>query len=95
MAAGAEPETDPAILAIMNDSSLNPIEKARKKQALVNARVLASMEESDDEEEARCSCRIHLRAITLSSGRVHPARACNSARNLTGAFFQVDLNMFK
>lgn len=38
-----------AIKAIMEDASLNPIEKARKKQALLNARWLAE----DDEDEVQ------------------------------------------
>lgn len=47
----APPETDAEVLAIMNDPSLNPIEKARKKQALVNARILSAHEESDHAEQ--------------------------------------------
>ena len=35
--------------AIMNDSTLNPIEKARQKQALMNAKWLANAADSDDE----------------------------------------------
>jgi hypothetical protein len=49
--AEAPPETDTEVLAIMNDASLNPIEKAQKKQALVNARILSAHEESDDVEQ--------------------------------------------
>jgi hypothetical protein len=45
------PEADPEVLAIMSDPSLNAVEKARNKQALINSRVLLALEESDQDEQ--------------------------------------------
>lgn len=45
---------DNEVIAIMNDESLTAIEKIRKKQALINARILDGAS-SDSEDEKACN----------------------------------------
>ena len=52
--------------AIVDDSSLNPIEKARKKQALINARILASLDDDHDVEQVRTLFRTDLIRVAVS-----------------------------
>jgi hypothetical protein len=50
MTAASSPPKDAEIAAIENDNSLSVIEKARKKQALLNARILRALEAETADE---------------------------------------------
>jgi hypothetical protein len=55
MTAPVSPKEDTETIAIENDESLSAIEKARRKQALLNERILRELEPETAEEV----CPIH------------------------------------
>jgi hypothetical protein len=61
MTAPVPPKEDAETVDIENDDSLSPIEKARRKQALLNERILRALEAETAEEV----CPIHRNSVVL------------------------------